>query len=71
MLKLKQILQNNNVKMSTITKLLNIDYSTLKNKMRCKNDFKINELQKIKDYLAELQIIDLNFDIGEFLNIVE
>ena len=71
MLKLKEILKNNNIKMLTISKLLNIDYSTLKSKMNCKHDFKINELEKIKSYLVELNILNENFDIGEFLNIVE
>ena len=69
MIKLVKILKDNNISYFHIyNDLFNITRNSFMLKIALKTDFTILELNKIKNYLISLNIIDKNFDIGEFLD---
>ena len=64
---LKKILKNNDIKIKDISITCNV---RLAERFCFHSDFKIDELIRIKKYLVERKIIEENFDIGNFLDIV-
>ena len=68
MIKLVKILKDNNISYFKIyNDLFNVTRNSFMLKIALKTDFTILELNKIKNYLISLNIIDEDFDIGEFL----
>ena len=67
---LKKILKDNNIKYHSIYNLINCSLGMFNFKISLKVDFTIKELQQIKNYLIDLDIIDNTFDIGCFLDLI-
>lgn len=66
---IQKILKDNNISIFEICKILNIlSSSTLYCKLTKKRDFSIDDLNTIKDFLIKKEIINNDFDIGNFLN---
>lgn len=68
MLRLHYILIKNDISLYSVADLLNMQRSSFMYKLKKVKDFTIEELEIIKRYLVDLNIIDNNFDIGEFLD---
>ncbi len=70
MLYLRKLLKDNKISIPKLAYLTDINYRTLEYKLALKQDFRLEELEKIKKVLVEKQIIPPSFDIGEFLTMV-
>ena len=67
---LRKILNDNNIKRFEIYNLIGCSRIVLESKLSLIVDFKIEELEKIKEYLVLKGVIPDNFDIGCFLDII-
>ncbi len=67
MTNLRKIIKDNNIKNSEIFTMLGVSRVVFERKSGLHADFKIIELEKIKDYFINLGIISFDYDIGEFL----
>ena len=67
---LRKILKDNNLSIAFLAEKIGINRKYLEFKLLTKVDFTIEDLEKIKNILVDMHIIQPNFDIGEFLNIV-
>lgn len=63
-------MKNNNISIKNLAIQLGMPFSTLQNKFAKKIDFTIEDLENIKVIFINKGLIDINFDIGEFLKIV-
>lgn len=70
MLYIRKLLKDNKISIPKLAYLIDINYRTLEYKLALKQDFKLEELEKIKSVLLCMQIIPPTFDIGEFLTMV-
>ena len=68
MIYLKKILFDNGISMQMIARLLNINKCSVHERLNCKHDFTLNELKTIRNYLIDLKIISIDFDLGDLLN---
>ena len=64
---LKTLLKENNIKIKVVSKELKI---RLSERFCLHSDFTLEELQRVKKYLVDKQIIASDFDIGKFLDFV-
>lgn len=64
---LKVLLKENKIKIKHISKVLNI---RLSERFCLHSDFTLEELQRVKKYLIDKQIISSDFDIGKFLDFI-
>lgn len=71
MIYLKKILIDNNISVHQLSKKLNRNITAIQQRLNLNLDFKIQELENIKEILVDMQIIQSDFDVGDFLNIVE
>lgn len=71
MIYLKKILIDNNISVNQLSKKLNRNITAIQQRLNLNLDFKIQELENIKQILVDMQIIQSDFDVGDFLNIVE
>lgn len=71
MIRLRKILNNNNITIKNFAKKIGYNYSTFLGKVRLDYDFTINDLKKIKSVLVADNIINEDFDIGCFLDDVD
>lgn len=67
MTNLRKMIKDNNIKNCELFKMLGISRVMFERKTGLHADFKITELEKIKDYFINLGIITFDFDIGVFL----
>ena len=66
MTNLRKIIKNNNIKNCELFTMLGISRVVFERKSGLYADFKISELETIKDYFVNLEIIPFDFDIGIF-----
>lgn len=71
MLYIQKLRQDNNITARQLGRLLCLNPKYVTYKLLKKSDFKVSELEKIKDYFIQLGIIDQKFEISDFLNEVE
>lgn len=71
MTNLRKIIKNNNIKNCELFTMLGISRVVFERKSGLYADFKIAELEKIKDYFVNLGIIPFDFDIGIFLEEID
>ena len=71
MLLIDKIIKDNKISKYDIADLLGITKQALQNKLNLTKDFTITELEKIKEFLIDLNILNFKYDIGDFLNEVE
>lgn len=64
MLYIKKLLIENGIKIRDFAQVLGMSFSTLQNKLACKIDFTINDLELIKCVLCSRNILIDTFDIG-------
>lgn len=68
---LRKLLDDNKFSIARLSFLVKMNPNTLNGKLRMSVDFTIEELERIKIVLMERKIVEPNFDIGDFLNIVD
>ena len=68
---LKYLFIKNKISMSYFSESILGERHLLLNKLTGEKDFKIEELEKIKDYFVSQGILNDDFDIGHFLDVIE
>ena len=70
MIYLLKLLEKNHINVSDFKKDLNEQISSLGGKLYLRINFKIEDLEIIKEYFIEKKILKEDFDIGKFLDMV-
>lgn len=67
MTKLRKLIKDNNIKCSEVFTMLGVSRVVFERKSGLHADFKIIELEKIKDFFINLGVVSFDYDIGDFL----
>ena len=70
MLYIYYFVKKNKLSHLKLANILNICKTGFEAKLYAKNDFTIDELEKLKEYFVKLGLLSNDFDIGDFLNFV-